>query len=270
MDGWVRGRGPVQGVELLQAWFGGPAFARHRHDTYAIGVTDVGVQRFDYRGRVENSQPGQVFVLHPDEMHDGRPGAEGGFGYRIIYVEPARIGAAVYAISGCATPLPFVREPVSHNPPLASAVVDAFRSPLEPLAVDALVVRLAEGLLEGDHGPSTASPQRRLDHAALARGRAFLDSRPAIVRSAELEAVTGLSRYELARQFRALYGTSPYRYSLLRRLDFARTQLRHRQPLAELALTAGFADQAHFTRMFTAAFGVTPGRYARLQSADAG
>jgi AraC-like DNA-binding protein len=90
------------------------------------------------------------------------------------------------------------------------------------------------------------------------------------VRSVELEAVTGLSRYELARQFRTAYGTSPYRYSLMRRLDFARHRLRDGMPLVELALVAGFADQAHFTRMFRSAFGVTPGRFARLRGAGAG
>src|SRR5262249_12439796 len=73
-------------------------------------------------------------------------------------------------------------------------------------------------------------------------------------------------RYELARQFRAAYGTSPYRYSVMRRLDFARTRLGGAMPLVEVALSAGFADQAHFTRMFRRAFGVTPGRYAELRS----
>jgi AraC-like DNA-binding protein len=267
---WVRSRGPIGGVELLRAWFSGRAYARHRHDTYAICVTEVGVQTFEYRGRVETSLPGQVTVLHPDEPHDGRAGDEGGFGYRIVYVEPARIGAAVRAIGGRGAPLPFVREPVARNPTLARAVTAAFRSAPEPLALDALVLRLAEGLLEGDPDGHAAGAPRRLDHAALARARAFLASRRAIVRSAELEAVTGLSRYELARQFRALYGTSPYRYSLLRRLDFARNRLRGGIPLVEVALTAGFADQAHFTRMFRSAFGVTPGRYARLHITGAG
>ena len=88
------------------------------------------------------------------------------------------------------------------------------------------------------------------------------------MRSAELEAVTGLSRYELARgSSGARYGTSPYRYSLMRRLDFARRQLAAGTPLAELALEAGFADQPHFTRMFRAAYGVTPRRYAHLRAA---
>jgi len=267
---WVCTWTPGEGIELLRAWFGGCAFAKHRHDTYAIGVTEAGVQTFDYRGRVERSRPGQVVVLHPDEMHDGRAGTEAGFGYRIVYVEPARIAAAVRTIRGRPAHLPFVREPVSNNPTLARAVTAAFRVAPEPLAIDVLVLRLAEGLIEGDPDGHAVRPPRRLDHVPLERARAFLDGQRAIVRSVELEAVTGLSRYELARQFRAAYGTSPYRYSLMRRLDFARSQLSGTMPLAELALAAGFADQAHFTRMFRSAFGVTPGRYARLRCSEAG
>src|SRR5919199_5325376 len=173
---WLRSRGPIGGVELLQAHFGGRGFAPHRHDTYAIGVTDVGVQTFDYRGSVERSLRGQVTVLHPDEKHDGRAGMDGGFGYHIVYVAPERIGAAVRAITGRPTPLPFVREPVSVNPLLARAVNDAFRTGLEPLARDSLVVRLAEGLLAADSSLASASIGP-LDFAGLARARAFLDSR---------------------------------------------------------------------------------------------
>jgi len=33
---------------------------------------------------------------------------------------------------------------------------------------------------------------------------------------------------------------------------------------AALALEAGLADQAHLTRTFRAAFGMTPGRYVKL------
>jgi AraC-like DNA-binding protein len=262
----MRSSQPGDGVELLHAWFGGQAYAPHRHDTYAIGVTEVGVQVFDYRGRVERSLPGQVTVLHPDELHDGRPGSPGGFGYRIVYVAPAHVAAAVRALRGRPAPLPFVRAPVAPSPTLARAVTAAFRAAPEPLALDALVLRLTEGLLQLDDGGGQARPPR-LDRGALERARGLLHERRAVVRSAELEVVTGLGRYELARQFRTAYGTSPYRYSLLRRLDFARAHLDGAMPLAELALTAGFTDQAHFTRMFRMAFGVTPGRYARLRAA---
>lgn len=263
---WVEGRGPVAGVELFRARFHGVAYSMHRHDTYAVGVTDAGVQAFHYRGRAEVSLPGQVVVLHPDEAHDGGAATDRWFGYRIVYLDPARIAAAVETLVGRPAPLPFVREPVVDAPGLAGAVADAFGAAAEPLALDALVLRLAEGLRAcgggGDRLPC------RVDVSAVARGREFLDHRAAVVRSSEVEAVTGLSRYEFARQFRARYGTTPYRYSVMRRLDGARRRLREGAPLADLALAAGFADQPHFTRTFKSAFGMTPGRYAGLCGPD--
>jgi AraC-like DNA-binding protein len=90
------------------------------------------------------------------------------------------------------------------------------------------------------------------------------------VRSSELEAASGLTRYELARQFRAAFGTSPYRYSLMRRLDRAREAMRRKRPLADVALGTGFADQPHLSRMFKSAFGITPARYCALWRAPRG
>lgn len=258
------------GVELFRAWFDGPAYAKHRHDTYAIGLTDRGVQVFDYRGAGRVSTPGQVVVLHPDEVHDGNAGTAAGFGYRIVYVEPARMAEALRAVRGRPGPLPFVREPVSRNGRLARAVERAFLSPLEPLAVADLVVDLADGLLVAA-GADGAAASRRVDAAAVDRARRFLDAaRTRVVRSSELEAITGLTRYELARQFRMLLGTSPYRYLLMRRLDLARGLLSGERPLADVAAEAGFADQAHFTRVFKAALGLTPARYRALAAAPSG
>jgi AraC-like DNA-binding protein len=268
-DEWVDATVPVDGVELFRARLRGRPFSRHRHDVYAIGVTEEGVQAFEYRGTVERSLPGQVFVLHPDELHDGRADGPGLFGYRQIYLNPVRIASALPALTGRPAPLPFA-PPVIDDPVLARVVRTAFTRAPEPLALDALVLALAEGLLRSSAAGSTGTLRCRVDLPAVARGRDYLHSRLAIVQSSEMEAVTGLDRYQLARQFRAIYGTSPYRYSVMRRLDVARAWLRDARPLAETALEAGFADQAHFTRTFKAAFGMTPGRYVKLCAPRAG
>jgi AraC-like DNA-binding protein len=260
---WVEAAGPVDGVELFRARLRGSPFSRHRHDVYAIGVTEEGVQAFGYRGTVEHSLPGQVYVLHPDELHDGRAEGPGLFGYRQIYVTPDRIASALPAITGRCAPLPFA-PPVIDDPALARVVRTAFTGSTEPLALDALVLRLAQGLLRLRATGPGAALSARVDLAAVERGRDFLRSRLTITQSSEVEAVTGLDRYQFARQFHAVYGTSPYRYSVMRRLDAARVWIRNGQPLADTAAEAGFADQAHLTRTFKAAFGMTPGRYARL------
>lgn len=255
----------VGGVALLRASFAGFAYARHRHDTYAVCLTDHGLQAFDYRGAAQTSAPGEIVVLHPDEPHDGRAAAAEGFGYRIVYVAPDRIGAAARALCAAAAPLPFVRDPVVASPALARAVAHAFHcfpAPLEPLAVDALVESLARGLVAEDPAVRGRRHRMALDAAALARTRDFLDAQKSrVVRSAELEAVSGHDRYTLARMFREAYGTSPYRYLLMRRLDAAREGVLAGRGLAEIALDAGFADQAHLTRMFKAAFGLSPARF---------
>jgi AraC-like DNA-binding protein len=268
-DEWVDAAAPVDGVELFRARLRGSPFSRHRHDVYAIGVTEEGVQAFGYRGTVEHSLPGQVYVLHPDELHDGRAEGPGLFGYRQIYVTPDRIAAALPAITGRSAPLPFA-PPVIDDPALARVVRAAFTHAAEPLALDALVLRLAEGLLRFSADGPGAALSGRVDLAAVERGRDLLRSRLTIVQSSEVEAVTGLDRYQFARQFHAVFGTSPYRYSVMRRLDVARVWIRNGRPLADTATEAGFADQAHFTRTFKAAFGMTPGRYAKLCTARSG
>lgn len=263
---WVASAGPVDGVELFRASFLAERYRTHRHDTYAIGLTDFGLQVFEYRGRVHACAPGHVTVLYPDEPHDGRAGTADGFGYRIVYVEPARLADAVRAIWGRPYPLPFLRDPVSTNPRLVQAVNEIFVHGLEPLAVDSLVVALAEGLLAGERAGATLAISRRIDARAVECARRLLDAEwTRTVRSAELEAVTGLTRYDLARQFRLMLGTSPHRYQLMRRLERAREAIHRARSLADVALDLGFADQAHFTRAFASAFGLTPGRYRTLR-----
>src|SRR5262249_35106363 len=213
----------------------------------------------------------QVVVLHPDEAHDGRAGTHDGFGYRIVYVDPSLVADVMRALGGRPYPLPFVSEPVSNSPMLARALRLAFEGPLEPIGLDTLMVQLVDGLMAGSGRDVTPSPwSGRVDAAAVVRARELLDAECArVVHSRELEGVTGLNRYALCRQFRAMYGTPPPRYLVLRRLDVARHAMHEGQSLAAAACDAGFADQAHFTRAFTAAFGLTPARYRALHTTPA-
>jgi AraC-like DNA-binding protein len=66
----------------------------------------------------------------------------------------------------------------------------------------------------------------------------------------------------LVRSFSAAYGLPPHRYLIGRRIDLARRMLLAGQPVAEVAVAAGFADQPHLTRHFARQIGTTPARYA--------
>ncbi|HVJ43804.1 MAG TPA: AraC family transcriptional regulator [Dongiaceae bacterium] len=251
------------GIERIEARFFGDAFEPHRHDTYGLGVTLEGVQRFRYRGTQRHSLPGNIIVLHPDEEHDGGAGTERRLRYRMLYLEPVLLSRPLAGRHGA---LPFVTQPVVTDPALLGALAEALGSldePLEELLVDSLVEELAQGLLR-----HAGRPARNIGPTAVLQARRARDFLAAnadrVVRSGELERLTGLDRYELSRHFRVLFGTSPHRFLLMRRLQRARQMIGNGAPLAEAAVATGFTDQSHMNRHFKKAFGMTPGRWAGL------
>lgn len=253
----------VDGIERIEGRFSGTAYEPHRHDTYAIGVTLHGVQTFRYRGETRYSLPGQIMVLHPDEVHDGGAATEAGLRYRMLYMEPSLLAES---IDQQGRSLPFVKEGVIEDAQLCEALLTALGpldEPLEPLFLDDFIARLTDGLAR--HSGETAAPFAGFCQRSVKLARDYLEAHALRrVRSEELEAVTGMDRFRLSRHFRAAYSTSPHRFQLMRRLQRARHMIQTGEPLAEIAPATGFSDQSHFNRHFKKAFGVTPGRWAAL------
>jgi AraC-like DNA-binding protein len=74
-------------------------------------------------------------------------------------------------------------------------------------------------------------------------------------------AAAQLSPSYLIRAFKQHYGMTPHAFVLNQRIQFAREQLRSGKLIADVALEAGFADQAHFQRVFKQHLAATPGQY---------
>lgn len=77
-----------------------------------------------------------------------------------------------------------------------------------------------------------------------------------------------LSCSSFVRGFKKSLGIAPHQWLLQRRIDLSIVLMRDLAiPLAEIALSAGFADQSHFTRVFSQKFGVGPGKWRRSRAA---
>lgn len=265
MDAAARDLNPSQSagsfgpIERVAHRLVGAAFSPHRHDTYTVALTMAGVQAFNYRGARRYSLPGQVLILHPEEMHDGHADDEAGFSYRAAYVPPTHVQAALGGAE-----LPFVVDGVSTNPALiaaASRIVLDCAGVEDPGAYEDALYDLAHAMNDAAGRAAIAGIANR---TAVMRAREYLES--AVVRGVrldQLEQVTGCDRWQLSRDFRALLGTSPYRYLQHRRVDLAKRLLREGATLADAAHGAGFADQSHFGRTFRKAVGLTPKEWLR-------
>lgn len=260
---WVLRSNQPGRIERIEAWFGGHGYQPHRHDTYSIGRTLSGVQSFHYKGSLRHGLPGNTLLLHPDELHDGMAGTEAGFRYRMAYIDPALIQQVLKG-----EPLPFIAGGLSSDPRLyqaSEAFVQAMDHALDPLEEQDALFDLAMALRAVAGKPRG---RKLLDYPAAERAREFIMAHlHQSVTLEMLEHVSGREKWSLSRDFRVLFGTSPYRFVTLRRLDVFRALILDRFSLVEAALAAGFHDQSHMTRHFTRTYGMSPARWLeRIQS----
>jgi AraC family transcriptional regulator len=110
-------------------------------------------------------------------------------------------------------------------------------------------------------GPDGALPRGRL-RAVVEYIEEHLDAGPSL---AQLAAVTRLSVYHFARQFKAATGRPPHQYMILPRVERAERLLQEGTDLwlAEVALHGGFSDQNQFSHDFKRLIGVTQGQFRR-------
>ena len=76
---------------------------------------------------------------------------------------------------------------------------------------------------------------------------------------ADLAAQASLSEFHFARMFRQSMQMAPHQYVMQRRMEKAKSLVRHTgKPLTEIALACGFSSASHFSNRFRAATGLTP------------
>jgi AraC-like DNA-binding protein len=94
--------------------------------------------------------------------------------------------------------------------------------------------------------------------------RHLRDHLPGAVGLASLATISGLSVSHFAREFKRSLGIAPCQFIQQCRLRLAADVIvKTAQPLADIALEMGFADQSHFSRSFTRVFGTTPREFRR-------
>ncbi|GKQ53218.1 AraC family transcriptional regulator [Bradyrhizobium sp. Ce-3] len=80
----------------------------------------------------------------------------------------------------------------------------------------------------------------------------------------QIAAEFDLSVSHFSRAFRISTGLAPHQWLLRQRIEVAQQLMSVRElSLAEIAISAGFANQSHFTRVFSAAIGVSPAVWRR-------
>ncbi|GLQ99072.1 AraC family transcriptional regulator [Dyella mobilis] len=258
----------ISGIDAMTAdtdW----SFGRHTHDLYGIGVIDRGGHNSASDRRRVEAGPGDMILVNPGEVHDGRPVGDNGRAWRILYVEPKLIlGIQDDVTLSNGRDFPWFSPVITEaEAPDLQVVFDAFfRHVVESdkeaseASMLVLIARLLGGL--GHRIPVITSSATGI----LRAKELILDDVGAELSLSRLSEVTGLSRYQLHRGFLREFGLTPHAYVTQARIAHARRLIRAGMPLAEAAAVVGFCDQSHLNRLWGSQFGIPPGEYAKRHS----
>jgi AraC-like DNA-binding protein len=238
--------------------------ARHLHETFSVGVITGGRSTYENGAHREVVEEGTVVVMNPGDAHVCNAIDGGGWSYLMFYLDAdwtGRIQAELQGGDGRA----FRRydKAALFAPHLCDAGKQLFAA-LNDADSDRLQREIGVvdfiGLLDGELAPGAAPAAD--GGLKTERAASYIDAHFAqALRLDELCAEARLSASYLIRAFKKRYGVAPHEYQTNRRIQFAKARLREQAPLAQVALEAGFADQAHFQRVFKRLAAVTPGQY---------
>ncbi len=257
----------VAGVDLLRARFITHRYGRHAHETYTFGLIEAGIEEFDYGGTLMRAGAGAVALLNPEVVHTGQAGASEGWRYRVLY-PGVNVVTDVAAELGWRRGTPVFPQTVHYDERSAALLRSAHRAAEhgDRLASSSLLTAALTRLLtaHAKAGIAEIPPRVRQSPATVSAVCELLHERlvdpPSL---AELAAMTGLSQFAVLRAFRAKTGLPPHAYLNQVRVRQARTLLDQGVAPADVAMTTGFADQAHLTRHFKRVVGVPPRAYQR-------
>jgi AraC-like DNA-binding protein len=239
-------------------------YAKHWHETFSIGLISRGRCNYINRTKITQACVGTVVLMNPGDVHACNPARGEPWSYRMLYIDVPWLCETQAAMgvnpSRCLTPFSTI---ATTQPELYNGLNRLFDTLIDP-RIEHLEKHSAAvsfmGMVCLRLGTSSSTHDKKAPR--LTRAADFI--RQNCTRSLRLEeicAAASLSPSHLIRAFKQAHGLTPHAYQLNCRIEFCRSQLRAGRSIADVAVAAGFCDQAHFQRSFKKFVAATPGQY---------
>lgn len=239
-------------------------YARHAHEHFSIGAITAGRSTYLHGRNTCEVSAGTVVLMNPGDVHACNPIDDQPWSYRMLYVDTPWLTDLQHQL-GFSAQLDFRRFDLTHSSDTRlfegiNRLYDVLvNEQVETLEKHSAVVAF---FTEVQQRLNPADETLREANLKLERAAGYIRAHCTLALKLEdICLAADLSASYLIRAFKEHYGMTPHAYLVNRRIQFAATQLRQGRLIADVALEAGFADQAHFQRAFKQHLAATPGQY---------
>ncbi len=257
----------LDGVEAVSGNNVTNVFRRHIHKTYTIGAVENGQRVITHKKETFNISQGEVFVLNPYQVHTCTSINPSGHSYKVISVPLDKMTSVAGQISNQVErhtyfhTVRYTDQILSESFLRLFMLIEASSSSLEiesemNLFLSDLLLRFSGKPLEiGPVGEQKKSMEKVCDYIATRYTNNLSLN--------ELSRVASLSPFHFQRVFIKTIGISAHDYIMQYRIRKSKKMLLESNDISDTAITVGFVDQSHFSKVFKKLVGIPPGTFIK-------
>jgi AraC-like DNA-binding protein len=231
------------------------AYKAHLHSELSIGIIQKGTTLLTINDIDYIFTEGDAVVIMPYVIHNCQPVDMKNWAFTMIYLDDSYKDALTEALS------PDVKigikklgtgefKHITRLTRVLKTEDDGFCEEVEIIDCLNTIIESIDQYVLGELDVATEGIRKYIDKNFLSE--LSLDA---------LEQRFNINKFKLIRRFKKLYNSTPSAYQLQLKVNHAKQLLKKETDLVEVALKTGFYDQAHFTKEFKKAVGLTPKQY---------
>lgn len=257
----------IKGITIRLSNFKQPSFKKHFHPFYSIGVIEAGEGSVLLNNQCFKLYKKASIFINPQEVHACNPVKDSNWSFKMFYIDNSLIEKTVSLAQFTLNDLPRFKKEKSFNIQdynLIQNLYQSLSSPESNLSSETtLFLTLAEFL-----NLKKSYRENQKDDKMVKIIKDFLhENYQRKISLQELSSLTNKSIHYMCRTFSSATGLPPHSYQNQIQIEKAKTLLKNqKKPLCDIALEAGFYDQAHFSKKFKNFTGVSPKKYRKLIS----
>ena len=239
-------------------------YSRHSHEVFSIGAITAGRSTYLHENTCQRVRAGTVVLMNPGEVHACNPIADEPWAYLMLYVDSQWLKTLQHEL-GMNPHHDFQPLAATHStdPALFSGLTGLYQTLIDadaPLLHKQCSAISFFTLMQQTLGTATVRPEQAI--ARIERVAQFIhDNFKHPISLDDMCSAANLSGSYLIRAFEQRYHMTPHAYLINLRIQHARTRLKAGSLIVDVAQELGFADQAHFQRVFKKHLAATPGQY---------
>ncbi len=241
-------------------------YTRHSHAHFSIGAITAGRSTYVHEQMICEVSTGTVVLMNPGDVHACNPVDNQPWSYLMLYVQTSWLSDLQQQL-GFSPDQVFRRFTETHT--IDVSLFDGLKNLYTVLIdTDQDILRkhsaAVEYFTEVQQCLNPSEQPLREANTRLERAAEYIrENCTQMLKLEDICEAAQLSPSYLIRAFKQHFGMTPHAFLVNRRIQFAQEQLRRGRLIADVALEAGFADQAHFQRVFKQHLAATPGQYQR-------